>query len=129
MSDLPKDSVFVKSVYHSCDNPLCPKCYRYGWANREAGRIETRLKEASKRFGLIEHIVVSVPDNDYGLSLEELRTKCVKVLSARGCIGGCLIFHAFRYRNSIESRKSGLPVRWFWSLHSRLGLRWWRRIR
>jgi hypothetical protein len=67
MPDLAKNSVFIKSVYHSCDNPLCPKCYKYGWATREAGRIEARLKESSKRFGLIEHIVVSVPDNDYGL--------------------------------------------------------------
>lgn len=115
--DLPKDSVFVKSVYHSCDNPLCPKCFKYGWATREAGRIESRLKEASKRFGLIEHIVVSVPDNDYGSSLEDLRRKCVMVLSARGVIGGCMIFHFFRYRNSIEARKSGLPIGWFPSPH------------
>jgi hypothetical protein len=115
--DLPKNAVFVKSVYHSCDNPLCPKCYKYGWAVREAGRIEARLKEASKRFGLIEHIVVSVPDNDCAMSLEDLRKKCVKVLSVRGVIGGCLIFHAFRYRNSLESRKRGLPIGWFWSPH------------
>jgi hypothetical protein len=117
MPDLAKNSVFIKSVYHSCDNPLCPKCYKYGWATREAGRIEARLKESSKRFGLIEHIVVSVPDNDYGLSLENLRKKCVKILSVRGVIGGCLIFHAFRYRNSIESRRSRLPIGWFWSPH------------
>ena len=90
--DLPKNSVFIKSVYHSCDNLLCPKCYKYGWAVREAGRIEARLKKASNRFGLIEHIVVSVPDADYGLSLEDLRKKCVKILSVRGVIGVCLIF-------------------------------------
>lgn len=115
--DLPKDSVFVKSVYHSCDNPLCPKCYKYGWATREAGRIEARLKQASARFGLTEHIVVSIPDKDYGLSLEDLRKKCMKVLCVRGVIGGCMIFHAFRYRNTKASRMTGVPVGWFWSPH------------
>jgi ssDNA-binding Zn-finger/Zn-ribbon topoisomerase 1 len=117
ISDLPKDSIFVKSVYHSCDSPLCPKCYKYGWAVREAGRIESRLKEASKRFGLVEHLVDSIPDVDYGLSLEDLRKKTVRILKARGIFGGCLIFHAFRYRNSIVARKSGLSIGWFWSPH------------
>jgi len=116
MPDLPKDSVFVKSVYHSCDNPLCPKCYKYGWAVREAGRIEARLKEASKRFGLIEHIIVNVPDADYGLSLEDLRRKCVKVLAIRGCIGGCMIFHFFRYHKRNETYV-GEPAHWFPSPH------------
>jgi hypothetical protein len=117
MPNVPKNSVFVRSVHYSCDNPLCPICYKYGWAAREAGRIEARLKGASKRFGLVEHIVVSVPDNDYGLSLEDLRRKCVKILSVRGVIGGCMIFHFFRYRNSIEARKSGSPIGWFPSPH------------
>jgi hypothetical protein len=59
--DLPKGSVYVRSVYHSCDKPTCPVCFKYGWAVREATRMERRLKEASKRFGLVEHIVASVP--------------------------------------------------------------------
>ena len=117
MPDLPKDSVFVKSVYHSCDNPLCPKCYKHGWAVREASRIEVRLKELSKRFGKIEHFAVSVPDRDFGLSLEALRKKCVKILSVRKVLGGVMIFHAFRYRNSAEARRSGLDVGWYWSPH------------
>ncbi|MHA2408087.1 MAG: hypothetical protein ACXACA_06930 [Candidatus Ranarchaeia archaeon] len=115
--DLKKDAVFVKSVYYSCDKPTCPTCYKFGWAVREASRMEDRLKKASNRFGLIEHIVVSVPDREYGLSLESLRKKCVKILRARGVIGGCMIFHAFRYRNSKVARKKDLPVRWFWSPH------------
>jgi len=116
MPDLPKDAVYYKAIYHSCDNPLCCKCCKYGWAVREAGRIETRLKEASKRFGLIEHIVVSVPDKDYGLSLEDLRKKCVKVLAARGVIGGCMIFHFFRYHKRNETYV-GEPAHWFPSPH------------
>ena len=117
MPHVPKDSVFSKSVYHSCDSPLCPKCYKYGFAVREAGHIEARLKEASKRFGLPEHIVDSVPEADYGLSLEELRRKTATILKARGIIGGVTIFHAFRYRNPKVARQTGLPVGWYWSPH------------
>lgn len=116
MPNVSKDSIFVKSVYHSCDNPLCPKCYKYGWATREAGRIEFRLKEASKRFGLIEHIVDSIPNADYGLSLEDLRKKTVRILKARGIIGGCLIFHAFRYHRRNEMYVGEKP-HWFFSPH------------
>lgn len=103
-----KGKVYVKRVHHYCNNPNCPVCFKHGWAVREAGRIEARLLEASKRFGLIEHIICSVPVRDYGLSYEALRAKAVKALVARGVVGGCLIFHGFRYN----------PHRhWYWSVH------------
>ena len=86
-----KGKVFVRSYFSSCDKPSCPVCFKRGWAVREAGRIEGRLKEASKRFGLVEHIVVSVPVRDYGLSYEVLRKKAVKALKIRGVVGGVLI--------------------------------------
>jgi len=77
---LKKDSVFVKSVYHSCDKPTCPKCFKFGWAVRQATRMEKRLQEASNRLGLpVEHIVVSPRAEDYGLSLEALRNKAVRL--------------------------------------------------
>ncbi len=73
---LAKDSVFVKPIYHSCDKPSCPVCFKYGWAVREAYRMEERLKVASNRFGLpVEHIVVSIRSEDYGLSLDALTQK------------------------------------------------------
>jgi hypothetical protein len=115
--DLPKNSVYVRSVYHSCDKPTCPICFKYGWAVREATRMEKRLDEASKRFGLVEHIVASVPHEDYALSLETLRKRAVKVLANRGIIGGSMIFHAFRYRNRLVARKTGLPIGWYWNPH------------
>ncbi len=114
---LKKNSVFVKPVYWSCDKPTCEVCYKYGWATREAFRIEKRINEASKRFGLAEHIIVSVPPNDYGLSLEGLRVRIRKILAARGVIGGVMIFHGFRYRNRWFARKKKLPIGWFWSPH------------
>ena len=42
------------------------------------------------------------------MGYEDLRNKVVKILKSRGVIGGCLIFHGFRYNN----------VRlWYWSPH------------
>jgi len=99
--------VYVEIHSHSCHRPSCPVCY-LSWASREAHRIEGRLAEAGKRFGKAEHVVVSVPFWDYGLGYEYLRKKVVRILKSRGVIGGCLIFHGFRYNN----------VRlWYWSPH------------
>lgn len=103
-----KGKVYARKIFHSCDKPSCPVCYKYGWAVRQAGKIEMRLKEASKRFGQAEHIVASVPVKDYGLSHKALRTRVDKILFARGVIGGVKIFHGFRY----NQRK-----RWYWSPH------------
>jgi hypothetical protein len=103
-----KGKVHVQKVFNSCDKPSCPVCYKRGWAVREAGRIEARLKEAAKRFGQVEHIVCSVPVKDYSLDLERLRKKVTEVLANCGVVGGCIIFHGFRYR-----REKG----WYWNVH------------
>jgi hypothetical protein len=117
-NDLKKDSVFVKPIYHSCDKPTCPVCFKFGWAVRQAYRMEKRLKEASNRFGLhVEHIVASPRSEDHGLSLEDLRKKAVKLVSNRGVIGGSVIFHGFRYANREESVRKGVPFGWRWSPH------------
>ena len=115
--DLEKDAVFVKPIYHSCDKPTCPICYKHGWSVREAGRMEKRLLEASKRLGLIEHIVVSAPTKEHGLSLEQLRQSALRIMANRGIIGGSMIFHGFRYRNRYVARKTGLPQGWYWNPH------------
>jgi hypothetical protein len=103
-----KGKVFVRVVHHSCDKPSCPVCFKSGWAVRQAGKIEGRLAQASKRFGQVEHIVASVPVRDYGLSFEALRLNVAKALYARGVVGGVLIFHGFRYN---------LRHAWYWSPH------------
>jgi hypothetical protein len=115
--ELGKNQIFVKKIYHSCDKPSCPVCYKYGWAPRAAGRIEKRLKVATKRFGLVEHIIASVPHREYHLGLEALRKRVVKILRRRGVIGGCMIFHAFRYRNKYVARKTDLSLGWYWNPH------------
>jgi len=103
-----KGKVFTRKVRHYCNKPSCPICFKSGWAVREAGNIEARLNEASKRFGLVEHIVASVPVRDYGLKFKNLRKRVIKVLAKRGVIGGALIFHGFRYN---------LQKHWYWSPH------------
>lgn len=111
-----KGKAFITKIFHSCDKPTCPVCFKHGWAVREAGNIESRIKEAEKRFGKAEHIVVSVPQKDYGLSYEPLQSKAIKVMAARNILGGCKIFHAFRYHEADETYV-GEPARWFWSPH------------
>jgi hypothetical protein len=110
--------VFVQKIHCTCHKPTCPVCYKHGWAVREAKRIEARLFECSKRFGQVEHIIVSVPHRDYGLSLEALRKVVQKIMKKRGIIGGVLIFHAFRYRNrSVLLKGNFHPQGWYWSPH------------
>lgn len=103
-----KNKVYVHRVFNSCNKPSCPVCYKYGWAVRQAGKIEMRLKEASKHFGKVEHIVASVPVKDYGLTHRCLRRKVIKILKSVGVVGGVLIFHAFRYN---------IKKQWYFSPH------------
>jgi len=106
-----------KIVLHYCNKPSCSVCYKHGWATRLAGSIERRLTEASKRWGLIEHIVVGIPSKFWHLSYKELKKKCFEGCSVRGIIGGVLIFHAFRYADALESRLKGVPFGWYHSPH------------
>ena len=112
-----ENKVYVRPVFKACDEPTCPICY-LEWAKREACNAEVRLKEASKFYGKVEHIVCSVPSVDYGLSLEALRTKAKNVLKSRGVIGAFMIFHHARYNNFEEARRKHAPMGWYWSPHS-----------
>jgi hypothetical protein len=99
--------VFVRKVHMSCDKPSCPVCYRHGWAIREARKMEARLVEASKLWGDVEHIFVSISPKDYGVSDEKvLRSMILKALEALGVIGGGAIFHGSRHRR-FEQIKGG----------------------
>jgi hypothetical protein len=103
-----KDKIFAHKVFLSCDKPSCPVCYKYGWAVREAHKIEVRLAETSKHWGLPEHIIATFPPKYYHLTYEQLRAKAVKILMARGVVGGVLIWHAGRYNKCHV---------WYWSPH------------
>jgi hypothetical protein len=109
--------IYIRNIVHSCDSPECCVCFKRGWAVREASAIEYRIKEASKRFGVAEHIVCSVPKSDYGLPYAQLKAKALKVLRNRGVLGGVLILHLQRYCNKRESIIKGKPFGWYFSPH------------
>ena len=92
-----KNKIFRRVVHHYCCKPSCPVCWKSGFAVRAGHKIAGRLAEASKKFGLVEHICASVPVRDYGLPYEALRRKAKKVLVDRGIVGGTLIFHGKRF--------------------------------
>jgi len=100
-------------VSHShlwCHKSSCPVCFIRGWSVREARNIEGRLEVASERgFGDVEHLTVSVPVEDYGLSEEVLRRKSRMALLVRGVLGGVMIFHGYR-----KDRRRGVLS---WSPH------------
>lgn len=103
-----KGKMYGRIVHNGCHKFSCPICYKFSASVREAGNIEMRLAEASKRFGQVEHIVASVPVRDYGLTFVKLRANTIKALKRRGVFGGCLIFHGFRYN---------IRKQWYWSPH------------
>ncbi len=111
---------FVRKIHRSCNNPLCPVCCFSGYAKREADHIAQRIEVASKRFGAPQHIIVSPPYSDLGLAEfhnDKFRVKVKRILSEVGVVGGCLIFHGFRYANYQESIEKGVLFGWYWSPH------------
>jgi len=108
---------FFVPVFHSCDKPSCPVCYERGWAVREAGNVDFRLKQASKQFGKVEHVIVALPPKYWGLSYKDLCKKCFEVLASRGVIGGAVIWHGFRYANREEALRKRVPFGWYLSPH------------
>src|SRR3990170_5905864 len=112
--------VFVRKLHRSCNNPRCPVCCFSGWAKREADKITQRIEAGSKRFGLPQHVIISPPESDWGLAEfhnDRLRVKVKKLLFDRSAIGGCLIFHPFRYADYQESIEKGVLYGWRWSPH------------
>jgi hypothetical protein len=115
-------------VFHSCDRPTCPRCAKYGWATRQAQSGEQRVKafangytdnEGVKHsgFGEAEHIIISNPESDYELPYDKLKAKTLKIAFGLGIVGGCIIFHAFRFANKREARIKGIEMGWYFSPH------------
>ena len=111
--------IFATKRFRYCCNPRCPTCYRHGWAVQGAHAIVEILEEASKKHGKPEHIVCSIPSSMYSLEFDDMKKKARKVLAGQGVLGGCLIFHAFRYRKYDKRTKDGILLSrgWYWSPH------------
>jgi len=98
--------VVVRHKHWWCHKPTCPVCFNRGWSVRQARSVE---RGVDLGFGKIEHVVVSVPSEDYSLREKVLRKKCRDALFDRGVVGGCMIFHGYRV-----DRERGCLV---WSHH------------
>ncbi|MGD6933998.1 MAG: hypothetical protein ACQCN5_07330 [Candidatus Bathyarchaeia archaeon] len=111
----------VHKVFNHCHKSTCPVCYRQGWAFRLASEATENIKDAAKIYGVPEHIIISVPSRDYGLSFESLKSKVRKVAASRGVIGGAMIFHPFRYRK-FDIVKGGIRHMkgWYFAPHFHL---------
>jgi len=115
----------IKYVKNSCHRPLCPKCWS-DWANRECDNSKKRLdafvlkNHGGKRLKPI-HVIVSIPHEDYGLSLQKLRKKTYRALKRVGLLGGMLIYHPKRKKKAGE---------WYFSPHFHvLGYGWLRDVK
>jgi hypothetical protein len=98
-----RNKVFVKRIFYSCNRPECPSCGVSSWATREAGRAEQILKYASNKLKMkIEHIVIS-PPQDFKGTFEQLKKYVLKAMLKRGIVGGCFVYHHFRYHGENET--------------------------
>jgi len=95
-------------VFCSCGKLTCPICFKNA-CGRLARSIEDRLAEASKQWGEVYHLSATFPLKFWHLTYEQLRAKAIKMLTARGVVGGVLIWHGARWD---EVRKV-----WYWSPH------------
>lgn len=93
----------------TCHRALCPICWP-DWANREKDRATERLKAFVLKGRVLKpiHLTVSVPNADYGLSLQGMREKAYRSLKMVHCIGGMMIYH---------SRRKNLDDVWYYSPH------------
>lgn len=84
--------------FYYCYKIGCPKCFR-AWAYREALSLVARLSEGEKRFGKIEHLIISSNPSrrvmDYK-EWREMRKRATSALLKRGVVGAVLIHHGFR---------------------------------
>lgn len=89
--------VVVRHKHMWCHKSTCPVCFIRGWSVRGARSILGRLNGGVERgFGKIQHILVSVPPEDYNLPEKVLRKKCREALLVRGVSGGNMTFHGYR---------------------------------
>jgi hypothetical protein len=108
---------YVQVYRRCCGRAECPTCYEV-WASKEAKRAEHRIRAYKPvRYRSPVHVAVSVPSRLYGLEFVKLRVKARQIARKAGLVGGCSIFHPFRF--DVESKAS------YWSPHFHiLGYGW-----
>jgi hypothetical protein len=87
--------VYVEFYKRSCLRAECPICYEK-WAGKEAGKIEYRLASVGRKMGLVIHVTLSPPIDDWAMPYEKLKAKAYSVSKKSGFRGGSCIFHPYR---------------------------------
>jgi len=108
-----------------CFRADCEYCWLQ-WSYRQASKATRRFEvyqKQSKTKYKPSHIIISVPDWDYGKSKKELsklaRDKLNSVIPKWSIFGGCIIYHPFK--NKMIAGK----LRWYYSPHFHvLGYGW-----
>jgi hypothetical protein len=120
-----KGEIYARLVHRHCFNFNCPLCYKFGASYRMGSQMAQRLEAVGKvragvcKSSVVEHISLSCPPKDYGLSFEGFKKNMVKACHARGIFDFYAVFHGFRYHNHEEFLASGTANQenWFWSPH------------
>lgn len=95
--------------YYHCKNYGCPECFRSA-ARQAAVRAadyllgcHTAWKAFGRHLGYINHIELSVPDNEYkDFDKKEMNAKAIKYAKQIGISGGGLVFHPFRIKKEYQ---------------------------
>ena len=127
--------MYVKRYKRNCGRADCPTCFE-AWAAKEAHSVERRLAHAKVR---PIHVILSPPNPlvvnttkrkvpttmclDQKKDYLRARSVAYENLKAVGCLGGVVMFHAFRWRCDLCGKddeacwcdtKRGF---WYWSPH------------
>jgi len=81
---------YIEKHVKTCMRADCPIC-RQKWAGRLAGKAEHRISQA-QGLGPPKHIVISLPQSDWGLvstDYRKLRRRVYTIAKRTGVVGGC----------------------------------------
>lgn len=114
-----KEGHDVKVIKRGCRKSACPTCWT-DYVNREAGKATDKLFELRELYRLAGHdlrhpvhFVVSPPAKDYDRPEPELREQARSIAKRAGVVGGCIVFHPYRFkgRDTVEHRAFKFPLK------------------
>lgn len=100
---------FVRRYQRSCFRPVCKTCWEK-WIGRQSNVSTRKIERYSKKKEIPPiHIVLSISNWDYELDYKKMKQKARKILKEIRIVGGCIIFHPFRFNKRIKC--------WYYSPH------------
>lgn len=101
---------FLHDLRGHCDRGVCPVCWQH-WCERETKAASEKvmvglrlLKRENSRYRA-NHVVFSVPPEDYHLSTKQLRSRLNYRMKKAGVVASCVGFHPFRIRGIYTKKK------------------------